>query len=389
MKMLINKKSILGGFGVLVLSLICGMFTQTFAQNQQYAVQQAQQAVRDKIIRDKGGDVYFSTYTQAETYYISSSQTGVRGTGTWTRNNNSNAQDFSYEARVDNRKGKVDKINYKLLSDSNNGGKVPSWAVGTFYGRNPQNNGTIMLTINSAGNVTADFQGAASYGNFNNNRININGAESRVTRINNGIRTTRTDNGESIDYFINGNNNGGGVGGNVPSWAIGTFYGRNPQNSGEIALSISRDGSVTVNSDGSATYGTANNDRLTINGVSSRITRLNNGIRTTRIDNGERIDYYLNGNNNGGGNNNNGNAPSWAVGTFNARNPQNGGTITLTINSDGDVTVEMDGSVNYGTLDGDNLTINGITSKVKKTGNGIRTTRNDNGERIDYRRQGN
>jgi len=88
-----------------------------------------------------------------------------------------------------------------------------------------------------------------------------------------------------------GNNNGGGNG-NAPSWAVGTFYGRNPQTGGAIALNINSRGSVTITFDnGSSEYATINGDRLTHNGIVSRVTRINNGIRTTRVDNGERIDY--------------------------------------------------------------------------------------------------
>ena len=383
MKKLINKKSILGVLSVLV--FVCGAFTQAFAQDRN-AIQLAQNAVRDKIVRDKGGSVEFPTYMQTETYYVSRNETGVRGYGTWTRRFGRNDQDFSYEARV-NRNGKVSNISYRLLDENDNGGggKVPSWAVGTFYGRNPQNNYRITMTIMENGNVNVDFQGGSyANGTFNNNRITIDGAVARVTRLNNGIRTTRIDNGEAIDYYRDrnddGNNNGGG---NVSSWAVGTFYGRNPQNGGQIMLTISRNGSVTVNMGGSNTYGTINGDRLTIDGISSRVSRLNNGIRTTRLDNRETIDYFRDGNNNSGG----GNIPSWAIGTFYGRNPQTGNTISITIQQNGNVTVSGNGAVVYGTMYDDTLTINGVSSRVTQIRNGIRTTRNDNGERIDYRKQ--
>jgi hypothetical protein len=177
------------------------------------------------------------------------------------------------------------------------GGNAPSWAVGTFYGRNPQTGGTIALYINSRGAVTITFEnGATEYATINGDRLNNNGIISRVTRITNGIRTTRIDNGERIDYFISGNNNRDdgnyNRGGDVPSWAIGRFYGRNPQTGGTITLDISRDGQVIITFENGATnYATINGDRLNNDGVISRVTRTNNGIRTTRIDNGERIDY--------------------------------------------------------------------------------------------------
>jgi hypothetical protein len=174
------------------------------------------------------------------------------------------------------------------------GGNVPSWAVGTFYGRNPQTGGTITLNINSSGSVVITFEnGATNYATINRDRLNNGGIISRVTRINNGIRTTRIDNGERIDYFVNNyGGGGGGVGGNVPSWAIGRFYGRNPQTGGTITLDINSNGSVIITFENGATnYATLNGDRLNNNGIISRVTRINNGIRTTRLDNGERIDY--------------------------------------------------------------------------------------------------
>lgn len=176
------------------------------------------------------------------------------------------------------------------------GGDVPKWAIGTFYGRNPQTGGTIVLSINRNGSVAINADGVSTaYATMRGDRLNNNGIIARVTRLDNGIRTTRLDNGERIDYFLNGNDNGGNSssgGGNVPNWAIGTFYGRNPQTGGTITLSISNNGSVVIRfENGSTTYATLNGDRLDNNGIVSRVTKINNGIRTTRLDNGERIDY--------------------------------------------------------------------------------------------------
>jgi len=270
-----------------------------------------------------------------------------------------------------------------LSGGGGGGGGVPSWAIGTFYGRNPQTGGNITLNINSNGSVVITFEnGTTNYADVRGDRLTNNGVVSRVTRINNGIRTTRIDNGEAIDYFTNryGNETSGG---NVPRWAIGTFYARNPQTGGNIALTISSNGSVMINFDGATSYATINGDQLYNNGIISRVTRLRNGIRTTRTDNGERIDYYANENNNDNTNdNNNANVPSWALGTFYGRNPQTGGNITLNINADGTVVITFDATIYK-----DQLTNNGVVSKVTRINNGIRTTRIDNGERIDYRRQ--
>lgn len=263
---------------------------------------------------------------------------------------------------------------------------VPRWARGAFTARNPQTGGTITLNIERNGDVTVNFDGAVTYGSYDDERdiITINGVRSRVQRTNNGISTTRIDNGERIDYYRGNPPPGGGGNNNVPNWAIGTFYGRNPQSGGTITLTINADGQVSVNFEGTPAYGTFNNERLTINGETSRVLRLDNGIRTATPGKREVIDYYRNS---GGGDNNNNNVPSWASGSFTARNPQDNSLITLTIQNNGNVVVDIGGNISYGTFNNEQITINGVTSRVTKTSRGIRTTRLDNGERINYRRR--
>jgi len=202
-------------------------------------------------------------------------------------------------------------------------------------------------------------------------------------------RLAETYNLARLDGGGGGGGGGGGIGnGNAPSWAVGTFYGRNPQTGGTITLNITSRGAVTITfENGNYEYATMNGDRLNNNGVISRVTRITNGIRTTRIDNGERIDYYISGYGGGGGGGGGGNVPSWAVGRFYGRNPQTGGTITLDIRNDGEVIITFEnGNTEYATMNGDRLNNGGIVSRVTRNGNGIRTTRIDNGERIDYRR---
>lgn len=193
----------------------------------------------------------------------------------------------------------------------NNGGwnnsgarRPPSWAQGVFYGVAP--NGTqIMLTISANGHITANIGGSINDGTYlNNNRMRMNEAISIVTRYGNGIRTTRTDNREVINYSRtgsngpgwNGGNNGGGWTGNEtavtpPNWARGTFYGTAP-NGTQIALTISSNGQVTANIGGGMSYGKyLRNNTLRMNEALSSVTSIRNGIRTTRTDNGEVIEY--------------------------------------------------------------------------------------------------
>ncbi len=265
----------------------------------------------------------------------------------------------------------------------------PTWTQGTFYGTAPD--GTqITLTINASGQVTAVIGGNSTYGTYYRGSITMNGATSRVDQAGNGIRTTRGDNGEVITYSRNawggGGNWGGGRTSTPPTWTQGTFYGTAPDGT-QITLTINASGQVTAVIGGNSTYGTYYRGSITMNGATSRVDQAGNGIRTTRGDNGEVITYSRNAWGGSGGNWGGGSTPvSWSVGSFSAVNPQTGGMIYLTVNSNGQVTVNIDGSMTYGTLYGTILTINGITSTVQKDGSGIRTVRNDNGERITYRR---
>lgn len=187
-----------------------------------------------------------------------------------------------------------------------------------------------------------------------------------------------------------------------PSWARGTFYGVAPDGS-QIILTINDDGGVTANVGGSMSYGSyVRGNSLYIQGNASRVSRRGNGIRTISDLNGETIDYgrnsfgqrpgYPNYPNNPNYPNYPGNppvgsdVPNWVVGSFTGRNPQNGGTIYLTITYDGRVTVNMDGNYSYGTVNGTVLSMGGYTSNIQQIRNGIRTVSTLDGQRIDYRR---
>jgi hypothetical protein len=183
---------------------------------------------------------------------------------------------------------------------------------------------------------------------------------------------------------------GGGRGVNPPNWAEGTFYGRAPYG-GEITLTISRNGSVTVSVNGEMSYGTyRQGNTLYMNGQTSRVSRQGNGILTVNPATGERISYTRSGVGGGGGYPGSGDQvrpPTWARGTFYGTAP-NGARITLTIANNGRVTAVIDGQASYGSYsEGDVLTMDGATARVTSTNRGIRTVRTDNGEVINYRRQ--
>lgn len=173
-----------------------------------------------------------------------------------------------------------------------NGSNPPSWAQGTFYGTNPQNGGPITMTVQSNGNVSIVMSGNTSYGTMTRSELRHSGYTARVSRIDNGIRTT--SNGESINYYRTNNGGGWNPGqpemGQVPSWAIGTFRGTNPQNGTPITITIYSNGVVNINMNGYTNSASMFKDQLNNNGSIAKVTRLRNGIRTT--SNGQSIDYY-------------------------------------------------------------------------------------------------
>jgi hypothetical protein len=140
--------------------------------------------------------------------------------------------------------------------------------------------------------------GSPVYASLNGTTLTNGPYVSRISRRNNGIRTTDVNNGDYIDY-LRGTPGAGGIEpigggqGNVPSWALGTFSAVNPENGGRMRLTVQANGSVTIQMDGgSVTYASMNGTTLTNGPYVSRVTRINNGIRTTDVNNGNYIDYF-------------------------------------------------------------------------------------------------
>jgi hypothetical protein len=80
---------------------------------------------------------------------------------------------------------------------------VPTWAVGSFYGRN-LNGDTITLTINNNGRVVDHVNGITSSGTVSGNTLNFDGATSRrIVQSNSGF-TTIQNNGMRIDFSRSG-----------------------------------------------------------------------------------------------------------------------------------------------------------------------------------------
>ena len=166
-----------------------------------------------------------------------------------------------------------------------------------------------------------------------------------------------------------------------------------------MALNISRDGSVLITMDGvETTYASVNRTTMTNGPYVSRLSRIDNGIRTTDVRDGSFIDYFRTPVNAGYPRNSGnypgnyptqgrGDVPTWAVGNFFGRDPQTGSTLSLTIERDGAVTISVDGAAPvYASMNGTTLTNGPYVSRVTRNGNGIRTTDVNSGVYIDYRR---
>lgn len=182
------------------------------------------------------------------------------------------------------------------------GGRVPNWAVGSFYADNPNGRGSIRLTIESNGQANIDVNGGYSSGTVYRETLTVNGETSTLKKTSGGISTRNNRTGQTIYYNRTNNNdggwnNGGNNGGNnqqgrVPDWAVGTFWAPNPQNGQTIQMTINSDGKVTVDLGGGYyAYGTVYRETLTINGETATLSRTRNGISTTKSSNGEKINY--------------------------------------------------------------------------------------------------
>jgi Ricin-type beta-trefoil lectin domain-like len=138
---------VLSAFALLAVILAGGSLSTVLAQDSQdRAIDQAQRAVRQRIISQEGGrnlTVLFNT--DAQTAFRSRTEVRVNGTGSFSRNNDADSsnprdndqryndsrnnggrsRDFSYEAIVNNRSryGSVSGVRYDLRNGSFGGGR--------------------------------------------------------------------------------------------------------------------------------------------------------------------------------------------------------------------------------------------------------------------------
>jgi hypothetical protein len=180
---------------------------------------------------------------------------------------------------------------------------------------------------------------------------------------------------------------GGGQTSRPPSWAVGTWYWMNGP---DRTMTIASNGRITLVTGGRTTYGRYYQNRIHLDANQSTLTRNGNNIRTYNQNSGETSDYGRNPWNGGPvfpGNPGGGNTsrpPSWAVGTWVWAN---GPDRTMTISSNGQVTLYTAGRTSYGTYYNGVITLDGLPSTVSRSGNRIRTYNQGSGETSDYRRQ--
>jgi ricin-type beta-trefoil lectin protein len=137
MKNIRVRNMVLLAFALLAVILAGGSMSTVQAQgSQDRAIDQAQRAVRQRIISQEGGrDLTVVFNTDAQTAFRSRTEVRVNGTGSFSRNNDQRyndsrnnggrARDFSYEAIVNNRSryGSVSGIRYDLKSGWFGGGR--------------------------------------------------------------------------------------------------------------------------------------------------------------------------------------------------------------------------------------------------------------------------
>jgi hypothetical protein len=133
------------------------------------------------------GQTYYGTYYRGS-ILLNGDTSAVTQNGNGIRTYNRNAgqtTDYSRNAYGNDGNGNMSS--------------PPNWARGTFDAI-LSNGNNVTLTIDSDGRVTANVAGSVYYGTYYNGAITINGDVSNVTKINHGIRTVNSRNGELTNY---------------------------------------------------------------------------------------------------------------------------------------------------------------------------------------------
>lgn len=174
-----------------------------------------------------------------------------------------------------------------------NAQRPPNWAVGTWYWLDGYGR---TMSISNNGRITLYNNGRTSNGVYNRNAntdtIFVDGIRSTITRNGNNIRTYNTVTGENSDYSRNDTGGGGGGGGgnisSPPNWARGTWYWVEGP---DRRMTIENDGRITLFNQGRTSFGTYYNNTITLDGITSMISRQGNQIRTVNQATGEYSTY--------------------------------------------------------------------------------------------------
>jgi hypothetical protein len=186
---------------LLVAYLSTGQLFTVSAQDR-YAIERVQNKVREQVLVEQGaaqGTVLFPQNLRAETYPISNVQTSVRGKGIFSRDSYSQPQTFSYEATVNNRSGRVERVSYRFENTSDADGQtdqcaVPRWLRGRFRGQT--NSGESELVINGDGsaNIRSLRANRTFYGRYSEGILTFDFGSFSVAREGDGIRTLAVNN---------------------------------------------------------------------------------------------------------------------------------------------------------------------------------------------------
>jgi hypothetical protein len=265
--------------------------------NPQYAIERAQNAIRERIGNERGFNFDVTFPDQPQTYSVSNALTGVRGQGMYApRDNYRNARTFSYDVVVNVRNGNIDRLDYRLNDGGGGGGggddsTVPSWIVGTYRGRNPSTRQDMTLVVNKRGRVRAVYDsGGTDRGDYVNGQIQLGNSNTwDITQSGRDLRVRDTRTGRSERFKRTSDSDGDGDfpgdSNRVPQWMIGTFRGNT--DSGEAELSIAPNGSAIARSltADRSFNGRYQNGVLTFEFGSYDVQRDGNGIRTVNLNN--------------------------------------------------------------------------------------------------------
>ena len=131
----IGQRILLAAFTLMVVVLSGSSMSRSMAQgSMDWTINEAQRSVRERITSREGGrDLNVRFNNDARTEYKSNTEVRVSGTGAFSRNNDGQSRNFSYEAVVNNRNRNVSGIKYDWRSDWYSGGGVGNYGGQIIY----------------------------------------------------------------------------------------------------------------------------------------------------------------------------------------------------------------------------------------------------------------